>query len=64
LVTYAPVTLFPTPVRGAVFEQALAVQPHYNLLVDRISQDPAFLEEALSRWVSCQLYLRGNLRNI
>ncbi|CAL8260071.1 unnamed protein product [Gadus morhua 'NCC'] len=51
LVTYAPVTLFPTPVRGAVFEQALAVQPHYNLLVDRISQDPAFLEEALSSTV-------------
>ncbi|XP_056452369.1 glutathione synthetase-like [Gadus chalcogrammus] len=51
LVTYAPVTLFPTPVRGAVFEQALAVQPHYNLLVDRISQDAAFLEEALSSTV-------------
>ncbi|CAL8369099.1 unnamed protein product [Lota lota] len=51
MVTYAPITLFPTPVARAVFEQALAVQPHYNLLVDKISQDAAFLEEALASTV-------------
>ncbi|KAF1390868.1 hypothetical protein PFLUV_G00062550 [Perca fluviatilis] len=48
LVTYAPFTLFPTPVPKAVFLQALAVQTHYNTLVDKISQDPEFLEEALA----------------
>ncbi|TMS01560.1 Glutathione synthetase [Larimichthys crocea] len=48
LVTYAPFTLFPTPVPKAVFLQALAVQTHYNTLVDKISQDPEFLQEALA----------------
>ncbi|XP_037629435.1 glutathione synthetase-like [Sebastes umbrosus] len=48
LVTYAPFTLFPTPVPKAVFLQALAVQTHYNTLVDKISRDPDFLEEALA----------------
>ncbi|XP_059914357.1 glutathione synthetase [Gadus macrocephalus] len=48
LVTYAPFTLFPTAVPRGVFEQALAVQTQYNLLVDKISQDSQFLEEALA----------------
>ncbi|KAE8293108.1 Glutathione synthetase [Larimichthys crocea] len=48
VVTYFPVTLFPTPVPKAAFLQALAVQTHYNTLVDKISQDPDFLEEALT----------------
>uniref|UniRef100_A0A8C5CQN2 Glutathione synthetase n=1 Tax=Gadus morhua TaxID=8049 RepID=A0A8C5CQN2_GADMO len=48
LVTYAPFTLFPTAVPRGVFEQALAVQTQYNLLVDKISQDSEFLEEALA----------------
>lgn len=48
-VTYAPFTLFPTPVPKAVFQQALAVQTHFNTLVDKISQDSDFLEEALAR---------------
>ncbi|KAL7399512.1 hypothetical protein ABVT39_025778 [Epinephelus coioides] len=52
LVTYAPFTLFPTPVPKAVFHQALAVQTHYNTLVDKISQDPDFLQEALSSTVA------------
>ena len=47
--TYAPFTLFPTTVPRGMFEQALAVQTHYNLLVDKISQDSQFLEEALAR---------------
>ncbi|KAM9856326.1 glutathione synthetase [Aulostomus maculatus] len=47
LVSYAPFTLFPTPVPKAVFHQALAVQTHYNTLVDKISQDSDFLTEAL-----------------
>ncbi|KAM4610494.1 glutathione synthetase [Polymixia lowei] len=52
LVTYAPFTLFPSPVPRAVFQQALAVQTHYNLLVDNISQDPDFLEEALASTIA------------
>lgn len=48
LVSYAPFTLFPTPVPKAVFLQALAVQTHYNTLVDKISQDSEFLQEALA----------------
>lgn len=49
LVTYAPFTLFPTPLPKAVFQQALAVQTHYNTLVDKISQDTEFLRDALAR---------------
>uniref|UniRef100_A0A3Q3G2R7 Glutathione synthetase n=1 Tax=Labrus bergylta TaxID=56723 RepID=A0A3Q3G2R7_9LABR len=52
LATYAPFTLFPTPVPKAVFLQALAVQTHYNTLVDKISQDPDFLQESLASTVA------------
>ncbi|XP_060930461.1 glutathione synthetase [Limanda limanda] len=52
LVTYTSFTLFPTPVPKAVFHQALAVQTHYNTLVDRISQDPDFLQEALASTIA------------
>ncbi|XP_047453377.1 glutathione synthetase-like isoform X2 [Mugil cephalus] len=48
VVTYAPFTLFPSPVPKAVLLQALEVQTHFNTLVDRISQDPDFLQEALA----------------
>lgn len=48
LVIHAPLTLFPTSVPKAVFLQALAVQTHYNTLMDRISQDSDFLKEALA----------------
>ncbi|XP_034052388.1 glutathione synthetase isoform X2 [Gymnodraco acuticeps] len=48
LVTYAPFTLFPTPVPEAAFSQALAVQTHFNTLVDKISQDAEFLQDALA----------------
>lgn len=52
LVSYAPFTLFPSEVPRAVFYQALEVQTHYNLLVDRISQNPAFLEDALASTIA------------
>lgn len=51
LVTYAPFTLFPSPVPRAVFLQALAVQTHFNTMVDKISQDTDFLKEALASTV-------------
>uniref|UniRef100_A0A7N6BH03 Glutathione synthetase n=1 Tax=Anabas testudineus TaxID=64144 RepID=A0A7N6BH03_ANATE len=52
LVTYAPFTLFPSPVPKTVFLQALALQTHYNTLVDKISQDPDFLQEALASTIA------------
>ncbi|XP_029012858.1 glutathione synthetase [Betta splendens] len=51
-VTYAPFTLFPSPVPKAAFLQALAAQTHYNTLVDKISQDPDFLREALASTIA------------
>ncbi|XP_030590685.1 glutathione synthetase [Archocentrus centrarchus] len=52
VVSFAPFTLFPTPVPKAVFLQALAVQTHYNTLVDKISQDADFLQEALTSTIA------------
>uniref|UniRef100_A0A7N8XZ81 Glutathione synthetase n=1 Tax=Mastacembelus armatus TaxID=205130 RepID=A0A7N8XZ81_9TELE len=51
VVTYLPFTLFPSPVPKAALLQALAVQTHFNTLVDKISQDPDFLGEALDRTI-------------
>ncbi|XP_037101868.1 glutathione synthetase-like isoform X2 [Syngnathus acus] len=51
-VTYAPITLFPTPVPRALFLQGIAVQTHYNTLMNKISQDPDFLEEVLASTIS------------
>lgn len=52
VVSYAPFTLFPSLVPGALLEQAYAVQMDFNLLVDAVSQNAAFLEQTLSRyWV-------------
>lgn len=58
LVTYAPFTLFPSPVPRGAFQQALAVQVHYNTLVDRISQDADFLQAALARCVAAWSWSR------
>ncbi|XP_061689331.1 glutathione synthetase isoform X2 [Syngnathoides biaculeatus] len=52
VVSYAPFTLFPSPVPKAFFLQAMAVQPHYNTLVDKISQDPDFLQESLASTIA------------
>nr|XP_061826388.1 glutathione synthetase-like [Nerophis lumbriciformis] len=52
LVTYAPLTLFPTPVPKAIFLQAKAVQTLYNTLVDKISQDPDFLQDSLASTIA------------
>ncbi|XP_058418827.1 glutathione synthetase isoform X3 [Diceros bicornis minor] len=48
VVSYAPFTLFPSLVPSALLEQAYAVQMDFNLLVDAVSQDAAFLEQTLS----------------
>ncbi|XP_008299571.1 glutathione synthetase [Stegastes partitus] len=52
LVSHAPFTLFPSPVPKAVFVQALAVQTHYNTLMDKISRDTEFLQEALESTIA------------
>ncbi|XP_064170375.1 glutathione synthetase-like isoform X2 [Anguilla rostrata] len=46
--SYFPFTLFPSPVPKVCFDQALAVQTHFNRLVDKVSQDSRFLQEALA----------------
>lgn len=48
-VTFAPFSLFPSPVPSALLEQAYAVQTDFNMLVDAVSQNSAFLEQTLSR---------------
>ncbi|XP_060238979.1 glutathione synthetase isoform X2 [Meriones unguiculatus] len=48
VVTYAPFTLFPSLVPSALLEQAYAVQTDFNILVDAVSQNSAFLERTLS----------------
>uniref|UniRef100_A0A8C7NXH2 Glutathione synthetase n=1 Tax=Oncorhynchus mykiss TaxID=8022 RepID=A0A8C7NXH2_ONCMY len=63
VVTYAPFTLFPSPVPKDTFHQALAVQTHYNRLVDKISQDSSFLEEALATTIKVDDFT-GRLFNI
>ena len=50
MVSYAPFTLFPSPVPSALLEQAYAVQADFNLLVDAVSQNAVFLEQTLSRY--------------
>ncbi|XP_061536689.1 glutathione synthetase-like isoform X2 [Phycodurus eques] len=52
VVTYAPFTLFPSPVPKPIFLQGMALQTHYNTLVDKISQDPDFLQESLASTIA------------
>ncbi|XP_061636921.1 glutathione synthetase isoform X4 [Phyllopteryx taeniolatus] len=52
VVTYAPFTLFPSPVPKPLFLQGMALQTHYNTLVDKISQDPDFLQESLASTIA------------
>ncbi|KAJ3159451.1 hypothetical protein HDU86_001769 [Geranomyces michiganensis] len=46
-VTHAPVALFPSPFPRRCYEQALALQPLFNQLVDNIARDHAFLTEVM-----------------
>ncbi|MBN3293122.1 GSHB synthetase, partial [Polypterus senegalus] len=51
VLSYAPFTLFPSPVPKSVYEQAKLLQRDFNLLVDKITQDSKFLEQALARHI-------------
>ncbi|XP_032827101.1 glutathione synthetase isoform X1 [Petromyzon marinus] len=50
-VLFVPFTLFPSVVPTVLFEQAMEVQRDFNLLIDRVSQDHAFLQETLKSTV-------------
>jgi glutathione synthase len=44
---HAPVALFPTPISKSCFQDALRLQPIYNILVDRVARDKAFLQKVM-----------------
>ncbi|GAX15093.1 glutathione synthase [Fistulifera solaris] len=48
----APISLLPNAYPRAAFEQAQSLAPSFNLLVDRISRDGAFLQKTLGGGVS------------
>lgn len=49
---HVPLALLPTPFPRQAFVQALELATHFNILVDRVSQDSQFLQEALARLIS------------
>lgn len=49
---HVPLALLPTPFPRQAFVQALELATLFNILVDRVSQDSQFLQEALARLVS------------
>jgi hypothetical protein len=50
-VTHAPVTLLPSPVPYALYEQALSVQNDINLLMHNVAHDYDFLKQCLGEYV-------------
>jgi glutathione synthase len=50
----APMSLLPQAYPKAAFQQAIALAPSFNVLVDRISRDGAFLQQTLGGSVSTQ----------
>lgn len=52
----APISLLPNAFPRSAFEQAVEVAPAFNLLVDRISRDPEFLQETLQGVVKADPY--------
>jgi glutathione synthase len=46
-VTHAPFSLFPTPFPRREFEKAQKLQPIWNHLIHKLSQDDAFLNEIM-----------------
>ncbi|XP_078092979.1 glutathione synthetase [Mustelus asterias] len=60
--SYAPFSLFPSPVPKKLFTQAHEVQQDFNMLVDRISQDSEFLTKALASTVEADEFTAGLFR--
>jgi hypothetical protein len=46
---HAPLTLLPSPFPRQAFSQAIELAPLFNRLIDRVSQDADFLQQALAR---------------
>ncbi|XP_078092205.1 glutathione synthetase-like [Mustelus asterias] len=59
LTSYAPFSLFPSPVPKKLFTQAHEVQQDFNVLVDRMSQDSEFLTKALAITVEADEFTAG-----
>ncbi|XP_038659610.1 glutathione synthetase [Scyliorhinus canicula] len=57
--SYAPFSLFPSPVPKKLFTEAHEVQQDFNMLVDRISQDSEFLTKALASTVQVDEFTAG-----
>ncbi|XP_072371320.1 glutathione synthetase-like [Scyliorhinus torazame] len=57
--TYAPFSLFPSPVPKKLFTEAYEVQQDFNILVDRVSQDSEFLTKALASTVQVDEFTAG-----
>lgn len=53
---HAPISLLPSPFPGEHFKQALELAPLFNELIDRVSMDDEFLQEALSRTKSADTF--------
>lgn len=51
-VTHAPFSLFPTPFPRREFIKAQKLQPVWNDLIHRMSQDDAFLNEIMDTYVN------------
>jgi hypothetical protein len=47
---HAPLTLLPSPFPRQAFSQAIELAPLFNRLIDRVSQDADFLQQALARY--------------
>ena len=48
-VIHAPFALFPSPFPKPCFDLAVKLAPIYNVLVDRVSKDAAFLDEIMTK---------------
>jgi len=46
-IVQAPMTLLPSRLSASLYEKVRALVPHFNLLYERISRDPAFLQRVL-----------------
>ncbi|KAI9228687.1 MAG: glutathione synthase [Piptocephalis tieghemiana] len=46
-VVHAPFSLLPTPFPQSCFEEALALQPMINVLIDRVAQDDAYISKVM-----------------
>jgi hypothetical protein len=51
-VVSAPISLFPSPFPRRWYNWAVNIQPLFNILVDKISQDETFLISSLGRYFS------------